>query len=164
MIRAGQSRLKKLEAAITGQTTRFTEEEVKVASYELLVAIAKSQRRPDLTNRAQNLADGIASEIKRQVARHNEKEFLDHLESYVLPTWRGRNGAGGFMLPVVGSEYDDWDTPNLYARRLAVRRRSSVIELIGGPAADVHPIDAFPEIWRHIHVNVIRGLCESDCQ
>lgn len=161
MIRGARGRLKKLEAAIEDKAISFTKEEFCVARYELLVAIARAKRAPELIARAQELAGDIAAELKRQVIRHADPQFIEHMDSYVLPVWKERMGAAGFILPLVGSEYDDWEAPNLYSRRLAVRNRASVIELIGSPDSKLAAGNGFPDIWRTLHLTVIRHTIGS---
>lgn len=161
MTRAVRSRLDKLEATYGNLGPTFTREEFEIGKYELLLAIGRTQRNRDLKFRAEALAAGIADEIRATAKRQRNGVFLAHLNDYVLDMWRGRMSSAAFLLPVIGSEYDDWEKPGLYKRRIAVRHRPSVIALLGAPDPTLGSFDGFPNLWRNLHVEVLRHICSS---
>lgn len=147
-------RLRNIERELRPAEPEFTKEELHVAKLSLMQALARSRRSEEIRNRSQELADRLAAEIHRTVVKHATDQFRQHIGSYVQPIREARWGDPRFLPPIVGSEYDDWELPNLYCRRLAVRHCAPVVALIGppeqpwGPAPD--PCTRWDLVFAHV--------------
>lgn len=111
----------------------LTREEIHIAKMTLAVAIGRSNHPRELRDRARQTADRLKAMIISTAKQQQTEQFRRHIAEYVQPTWENRCGRPEFLPPIVGSEYDDWEVPDLYHRRLAVRYCPTVIEIIGAP-------------------------------
>lgn len=128
-------RLAKLEYALPpAQTVERTREEERILCYELARAFVKLNKFPALQDRLVAYADQTAAEICRKAALPLTDQYRDHI-SYVEEMWVVSGRVLPFIPPVVGSNGDEWFLPGLAERRLAVRRRPSVVALIGDTAS-----------------------------
>jgi hypothetical protein len=126
-------RLRTVEAKLPAPPQVFTQEELHVAKMVLAGAIGRSRHSEELRERGRTTADKLKAEIVATAKRHDTEQFQRHISGYVQPTWQTRWGRPEYLPPIVGSEYDDWELPDLYRRRLAIRHLPAVIELIGSP-------------------------------
>lgn len=144
-----RDRLGKLEARSQerDEQAAWTYEERRVALLEIAKAVLTTDRPPAILAKAAVVADRIGAEIRAQAVRHAGQEFQGHLRNWVEVMWLESGRPLPFIPPLVGDEYDAWDMPYLAARRLAVRRRSSVMSVIGEPNVQtftgLQPIRAF---------------------
>lgn len=134
-------RLQKIEAKLrqSGPIKRYTCEELAIAGYEFRLAILASgcfpERQADLAAHTSRTEAGIRSQAHKQAG----ERYRRHIDEWVTEMWLGSRHILPFVSPVIGSEYEDWDQPNLAARRLAVRLRPSIIALVGIPVAAITP-------------------------
>lgn len=113
------ARLRKIEAEFgrSSPKTQHTFEERRVAGLELTVAILASGRRPELHAQCTALANDIATDILSQARRQAEDQSRRHVDGRVTEMWLASGHRLPFVSPVIGSEYRDWDYPNLAAWR-----------------------------------------------
>lgn len=128
-------RLTKLEAkaAPAPGVMLSTCEERQVVAYELFLAVATSVREQSEKERAGQISARIAADIRACAEKQRTSQYEFHVKDYVEDVWKASGHRDPFLSPVVGSEYDDWDKPELYTRRLAIRARPSIVALIGEP-------------------------------
>jgi hypothetical protein len=128
-------RLAKLESVLPpAPAVGWTYEEERVFLYELALAVIRAGKCPQLHERLKACADRIAGEIRRTASRPMTDIYRNHI-SYVEDMWVVSGRTLPFVPPVLGSDNDDWFLPGLTERRIAVRRRPSVIALIGDTVA-----------------------------
>lgn len=128
-------RLAKLESALPPvRTVERTREEERILCYEVARAFVELKKFPALQDRLVAFADQTAAEICRKAALPLTDQYREHID-YVEEMWVVSGHVLPFVPPVVGSNYDGWSVPGLAERRLAVRRRPSVIALIGDTAS-----------------------------
>ena len=127
------SRLKKLEGIANQHcdVPRFTYEERHVAWFEFTGTMVHTNRLPDQQDWMSPRLDRFMADIQSQAVSQEADQFRRHIDGWVLKMWKVRGLPLPFVPPVLGSEYDDWDIPNLAARRLSVRYRPSVVALLG---------------------------------
>lgn len=127
-------RLHKLEAALEARSVAVssTAEERKVLLYEVsLGMLRRNTISPENKTRAAEVSAMLAGDFQRTAAAHATPAFQAHLGGWVTDMWTLGHGTGPFLPPITGSEYDDWEAPNLFPRRLAIRRLPSIVRLIG---------------------------------
>ena len=128
-------RLAKLEYSLPpARTVERTREEERILHYEVARAFVELKKFPALQDRLAAYADQTAAEICRKAALPLTNQYRDHI-NYIEEMWVASGRVLPFVPPVVGSNYDEWFLPGLAERRLAVRRRPSVIALIGDTAS-----------------------------
>lgn len=140
-------RLKKVEAEWPPTPRIFTLEELHLGRLALARAMARSGKSEALKLRARAAEEKLSLDIRSTAARQQADQFRRHIAEYVQPTWHTRWGHPEYIPPIIGSEYDDWDVPDLASRRLAVRCCSLVIELIGEPDPALARATAKPIPW-----------------
>ena len=124
-------RLAKLEVALPPMPAfQRTSEEEEILIYEIAIAILKTERLQALHVRLAKFVARIANEIRRKAAYPLSDVYRDHID-YVEEMWVASGRTLPFVPPVLGSNHDEWFLPGLAARRIAVRRRPSVVALIG---------------------------------
>lgn len=128
-------RLAKLENAFPPVTTAgWTREEERVLLYELALAVIRAGKSPYLHDRLRSYSDAFALDIRRTISRPITDLYQDHIQ-YVEDMWVASGRKLPFVPPIIGPDYDDWFLPGLAERRIAVRRRPSIIALIGDTVA-----------------------------
>ena len=128
-------RLAKLECALPpAPTGGRTWEEERVLLYELAHALVRTGKFPALQERLAAYVNRIEGEICRKAAHPLTDVYRQHI-SCVEEMWVVSGRVLPFIPPVLGTNSDEWFLPGLAERRLAVRRRPSVIALIGDTAS-----------------------------
>lgn len=155
-----ERRLSKVEAAFSAPELLITREEVHVASLRIALAIYKSNSTPDLRRRAEKLASGLIEEIVSTVKIHCDEEFKQHLANVIQQMWIPRVGSKEFLPPICGSVNDDWEVPDLYQRRVAMRHFPLVVALIGPPDQALGP-PKYVIRWDEIAENIRQGGREA---
>jgi hypothetical protein len=132
-------RLMKLEAkAVPAPGVMLsTCEERQVVAYELFLAVSTSDREQSVKERAGLISARIAADIRACAEKQRTSQYEFHIKDYLEDVWKASGHRDPFLSPVVGSEYDDWDKPELYTRRLAIRARPSIVALIGRAPTDL---------------------------
>src|SRR3546814_745824 len=132
------TRLIRLEAEATladSSNSKPTYEELIVKIMEIsYTAMHEAACPPDNWVPGTSGMTWIEGEIRRTTDRHATPQFQDYLQRQVEPGWRQSGRTEPFIPPIVGWEYDDWFTPNIVQRRLAIRRRPSIVRLLGETA------------------------------
>ena len=125
------ARLSKLEKALSPkkQPLNLTGEEAKVFRYEIACSMLAADRFPNLKERFAAIAEEFTAEVKSRLLQPIEDLYPRHAE-YVRQMWISSGRKSQYISPLVGSDYDGWWLPDLMDRRLAVRRRPSIIALI----------------------------------
>ena len=144
-----ERRLRKAEAAFPAPELVITREERHVAKLRLFLAVYQSDRMPKIKQRSRQVVEKLGNEILSTVKKHNEEQFKRHLADWVQPLWKLRWGRDEFLPPVCGNEYDDWEVPNLYERRVAIRHVPLIAALIGAPDVAFGP-PKYTIKWDHI--------------
>ena len=134
-------RLARLEYALPpARTVERTREEERILFYEAARGSVALKKFPALQDRLAAFSDRTAAEMRRKAALPLTDLYREHID-YVEEMWVVSGRVLPFIPPVVGSDYDEWFLPGLAERRLAVRRRPSVIAVIGDTASS--------ESWWH---------------
>jgi hypothetical protein len=124
-------RLKNLECALPpAPPMELTKEERRVAFYEAAKALLQVGKFPALRERLAEYVSQTASEIRRKASHEMTDRYREHIQ-YQEDMWVASGRSLPFIPPVLGFDGDEWFWPGLAERRLAVRRRPSVIALIG---------------------------------
>lgn len=124
-------RLAKLESALPpAATSGRTYEEERVLLYELALAIIRVGKSPHLHDRLRVLSDAIARDIRRTVSRPITGLYRNHID-YVEEMWVVSGRKLPYVPPIIGPDYEDWFLPGLAERRIELRRRPSIVALIG---------------------------------
>lgn len=125
-------RLSRIEVT-SRRVALVTREESHVASLILSMAIAESQRPREICERARLTAEKLEAMIVSTAKSQRTEHYMRYIEKIVRPGWEARTGCIDYLSPVVGRDHDDWEVPDLFRRRLAIRRCPTVIALIGEP-------------------------------
>jgi hypothetical protein len=124
-------RLAKLECALPPTPTlERTNEEQRILVYELAQALLRIGKSSSIQERLTEYASRTESEIRRKAAMPMTDIYRGHIQ-YVEEMWLVSGRTQPFVPPLLGSDYDEWFLPGLAERRLVMRRRPSVIALIG---------------------------------
>lgn len=144
-----KARLQKLEGKIpkSSPESLYSLEDIQVARYEIARILIAADRlnvlSADLIPDVNHFEEAVRSQARMQAG----DQYKRHLDNWVTKMWLVNGNSLPFISPVIGSEYDDWELPDLSARRLSVRLRGSIIALIGEPivegGADLAPFPCF---------------------
>ncbi|MXO93257.1 hypothetical protein GRI62_06505 [Erythrobacter arachoides] len=116
-------------------------------AYEMAQALITVGKFPNMQERLTDYASRTASEIRRKAAMPMTDIYRRHIQ-YVEEMWVASGRTLPFVPPVLGSDHDEWFLSGLAERRLAVRRRPSVIALIGETISSPWSVPECPTVGR----------------
>jgi hypothetical protein len=138
-------RVTKLEVAFQPALPTFTREELHVGKLVYFTVVGQRLRTEpalcrgnlEIRKNHETLSCSLRDDILKTVSKHSEAQFQEHISGYVADVWKARWGHDRYLPPVVGSEYDDWEMPDLFERRVAIRHCPIITNLIGPPAPEI---------------------------
>jgi hypothetical protein len=142
-----EGRVRKVETAFPPAPS-VTQEERKVGKLVIYRWIGRAkitaktpEHTVELINRLREAEETLTREIRQSAERHAREDFQRYITEDVMPKWCARRGGEKFLAPVFGGLFADWEVPDLYRRRVAIRHCSIVKELIGAPDASIGPAE-----------------------
>ena len=124
-------RISKIAAAMpTPAPERAMREEWLLFGYLVRHSVLQTDRLPALRDQLSARVEEFELRIRKNAATPITDQLLGHIE-YVEDVWVASGRKLPFIPPVIGSWSDDWFVADLTAKRLAIRRHSAVVALIG---------------------------------
>ena len=131
-------RIRKLESSIPGGISAWTSDELCVRILELSkTAVVETFSAEEREQLEEAIAD-IEDDMIRLAAKQASSDYAKHLE-WCRKMWRVRSKTSKYEPALTGAdggmgEYQDWDKPELMARRRALRDNLTVKEVLARPA------------------------------
>jgi hypothetical protein len=134
MSRALEARLTRLERELGGSPDE-TNDELNIRLWDMArELLARPDATAEMRDQFRQVAERIEADIKAQAAQGASADYVRHL-AWERAMWKSRTGRDDYVPAVTGmGEYDDWDAPDIMARRAALRARPDVQGLIGAAA------------------------------
>jgi hypothetical protein len=138
MNRALEARLARLEREI-GISADETYDELNIRLWDMVrELLARPDATAEMRDQSRQVAERIEADIKAQAAQVASADYATHL-AWVRAMWKSATGKDDYVPAVTGAEngmgeYEDWEAPNVMARRAALRARPDIQRLIGAAA------------------------------